>query len=97
MKVRHILGISGGKDSAALAIYLKDHAKSEMQKIPEFIGALYRYFNENPEDMPEDMQDIAKRFSVERAVCDYIAGMTDKYAVEKYESLFVPHSWNINI
>ena len=78
-------------------VYLKDHAKSEMQKIPEFIGALYRYFNENPEDMPEDMQDIAKRFSVERAVCDYIAGMTDKYAVEKYESLFVPHSWNINI
>ena len=32
-----------------------------------------------------------------QAVCDYIAGMTDKYAVEKYESIFVPHSWNINI
>ena len=51
----------------------------------------------NPDDMPKEIQDIAKRFSVERAVCDYIAGMTDKYAVEKYESIFVPHSWNINI
>ena len=68
-----------------------------MQKIPEFISALYTYFMKNPDDMPKEIQDIAKRFSVERAVCDYIAGMTDKYAVEKYESIFVPHSWNINI
>ena len=78
-------------------VYLKGHAKSEMQKIPEFISALYTYFMKNPDDMPKEIQDIAKRFSVERAVCDYIAGMTDKYAVEKYESIFVPHSWNINI
>ncbi len=78
-------------------VYLKGHAKSEVQKIPEFIGALYRYFTKNPDDMPTEMQDIAKRFSVERAVCDYIAGMTDKYAVETYENLFVPHSWNSKI
>ena len=78
-------------------VYLKDHAKSEMQKIPQFIGALYKHFTKNPDDTPKEMQDIAKRFSVERAVCDYIAGMTDKYAVEKYESLFVPHSWNSKI
>ena len=78
-------------------VYLKDHAKSEMQKIPEFIASLYRYFVKYPNEMPQEMQNIAKRFSVERAVCDYIAGMTDKYAVEKYESLFVPHSWNSKI
>ena len=78
-------------------VYLKGHAKSEMQKIPEFICSLYRYFVKDPDEMPQEMQDIAKSFSVERAVCDHIAGMTDKYAVEKYESLFVPHSWNSEI
>ena len=78
-------------------VYLKGHAKSEVQKIPEFIHSLYRYFVKNPDDMPKEMQDIAERFSVERAVCDYIAGMTDKYAVETYENLFVPHSWKSKI
>ena len=39
-------------------VYLKGHAKSEMQKIPEFISALYTYFMKNPDDMPKEIQDI---------------------------------------
>ena len=78
-------------------VYLKGHAKSETQKIPEFINSLYKYFVRNPNEMPKEMQDIAQRYSVERAVCDYISGMTDKYAIEIFNSIFVPHSWNVKI
>ena len=78
-------------------VYLKGHAKSETQKIPEFINSLYKYFVRNPNEMPIEMQDIAQRYSVERAVCDYISGMTDKYAIEIFNSIFIPHSWNVKV
>ena len=48
-----------------------------------------------PEHFPEDMRRIAEAEGYERAACDYIAGMTDHYAVELYSSLFIPHSWNV--
>ena len=39
--------------------------------------------------------DICEREGVDRAVCDYIAGMTDNYAVEKFSLAFIPVSWSI--
>ena len=35
------------------------------------------------------------REGVDRAVCDYIAGMTDRYAVYKYSELFIPATWQV--
>jgi dGTPase len=32
---------------------------------------------------------------MERTVCDYIAGMTDHYAVDKYTEIFIPTGWNV--
>ena len=60
------------------------------EKIPEFINSLYKYFVRNPNEMPIEMQDIAQRYSVERAVCDYLAGMTDRYATETFKALYIP-------
>ena len=78
-------------------VYLKGHEKNEVQKVPEFISRLYHYFRRNPDKMPEEYGRIIKNESVERAVCDYISGMTDKYAIEIFNSIFVPHSWNVKI
>ncbi len=75
-------------------VYTNSYAKSEEKKVPEFVRTLYDYFVRHPERMPEENRAIAHQFSVERAVCDYIAGMTDQYAIEKFNALFVPHSWN---
>lgn len=76
-------------------VYLKGDAKYEERKIPDFIGTMYTYFVKHPDRMPEENKKIARQFSVERAVCDYIAGMTDQYAIEIFNLLFIPHSWNI--
>lgn len=75
------------------AVYLRDYAKYEERKIPEFIGMLYNYFVKHEELIPKEYRKIAKSESKERAVCDYIAGMTDQYAVEKFNEIFVPHSF----
>ena len=40
-----------------------------------------------------DLQRIAERDGTKRAVADYIAGMTDRYALDTYTSLFIPSSW----
>ena len=76
-------------------VYSNSKAKSEDSKAQELIARLYQYFREHPKEMPVQYQNIAAQFSTERAVCDYIAGMSDDYAIWTYERLFVPRSWDV--
>ena len=62
-------------------------------KIDVIIGSLYDYFNDHPEEMPEIYKKIEKEDGTPAAVKDYIAGMTDRYALNLYDQLFVPHGW----
>ena len=48
---------------------------------------------DKPELLPENYRRIAELDGKERAVCDFVAGMTDRYAVSTFESFFVPKSW----
>lgn len=74
-------------------VYLNDSAKREEKKIPKLIEALYGYFFKHPEKMPSDILALSED-DMNRAVCDYIAGMTDHYAVELFKDIFVPKSWS---
>lgn len=74
-------------------VYLSDLARREETKVFRTVGLLYRYFNENPDKLPADFHLIAERDGVSAAVCDYIAGMTDPYAVETFTSIFIPDPW----
>ena len=76
-------------------VYSNSAAKTEEPKAIELICRLYKYFRENIGKMPPQYLTIAKRFSPDRAVCDYIAGMSDDFAIHTYEHLFVPRSWDI--
>ncbi len=76
-------------------VYSNSAAKSEDSKAKELIRRLYTYYRQHPEKMPEEYQAIARGFAPERAVCDYIAGMSDDYAIRVYEYLFVPRSWDV--
>lgn len=73
-------------------VYLNDTAKREEKKIPKLIEALYGYFYKRTNKIPSDILTLAEG-DIDRAVCDYIAGMTDKYAVELFKEIFIPHSW----
>ena len=75
-------------------VYSNPYAKSEETKVPRLIGALYDYLTK-PGSLPEDMLPIAERDGVERAACDFIAGMTDHYAVQLFEKIYVPKSWKL--
>ena len=62
--------------------------------MPFLIETLYQYL-QKPENLPEDMRFIAEQDGYERAACDYIAGMTDHYAVQLFENIYVPKSWKM--
>lgn len=79
-------------DFMYLSVYLNPHAKSEEQKVPLVIRKLYEYACD-PEHLSDDLCQIARTDGIRRAAVDYIAGMTDPYAVELFERLFVPHAW----
>ena len=76
-------------------VYSSPIAKSEEGKATDIIKYLYSYFLSNPEKMPELYKGIMEKEGIERAVCDYIAGMSDNYAINYYEELVIPKSWSV--
>lgn len=75
-------------------VYRNPVAKSEEKKGVKILQMLYAHYTEHPEELPVEYEVIARSEGPMRAACDYIAGMTDRYAVKKFEELFVPRSWS---
>lgn len=78
-------------------VYLNPVAKREEKKAIHMIQNLYQFYMENLDEIPREYQSMQGESGVnkEQMVCDYIAGMTDTYAVKKFEDYFVPKSWKI--
>ncbi len=75
-------------------LYTNSIAKEEERKVPGLLQILYEYYEKHIEEMPVEYVKLIERGEMEqRVVCDYISGMTDPYAVQKFEQLFVPKSW----
>ena len=76
-------------------VYANSKPKEEEAKAQLLLKGLYDYYMANTEQLPpEYIEGVwTRRESFSRAVCDYIAGMTDEYAIAKYEELFVPKGW----
>ena len=74
-------------------VYTNPVCKGEEARAIEMIKWLYEHFLLHPDDMPAEYKSIREKEGVERAACDYIAGMTDRYAVHTFEELFSPRSW----
>jgi dGTPase len=75
-------------------VYKNPVAKSEEKKAIAMLETLYRHFVAHPERLPDEYRTIAKQEDIDRAVCDYISGMSDRFAVGVYESFFIPRSWS---
>lgn len=76
-------------------IYVNPVAKSEESKVDGVLSALFEYYVGHPETLPKDFGGILDREGPERAAVDYISGMTDGYAMEKYGELFIPFAWTV--
>ncbi len=83
------------KDYMYKNVYVNPICKSEESKAKEMVEKLYFHFLNNPDDLPEDYLLLADRFDKETAVCDYVAGMTDKYCTNLFMDLYVPKGWHI--
>jgi len=71
-------------------IYLGDTLKVERNKAKFILQQLIKYFEENPSQMPEIYLKIAENENLQRAVADYIAGMSDDYCLSLFNKIFVP-------
>jgi len=75
-------------------VYIKSYAKTEESKAIDMIKYLYEHFTKSPDKLPTPYRELTDRFKTEQVVCDYIANMTDRYAIATFENLFIPKSWS---
>lgn len=75
------------------SVYFNPKCKSEEAKAKDMISKLYEHFVSHIELLPAQYLTLAYKYGADRAVCDYIAGMSDGFAVETFKSLFIPKSW----
>ena len=74
-------------------VYDNNIAKSEEKKAEFMLEQLFCHFIKNPGLLPVEYEIVTKSEGIERAVCDYIAGMTDRYSISAYCKFFVPKTW----
>ena len=76
-------------------VYRNPVAKAEETKAKDMLKRLFEYYVSHPEALPEDFHPQLSFDGMERTVCDYIAGMTDNYAVDKFTEIFIPMGWHV--
>ena len=74
-------------------VYRYPTARAEELKAQDMLAYLFEYFVKNPEKMPELYKKRIDVDSIERCACDFISGMTDRYATEVYTDLCIPKVW----
>lgn len=81
------------RDFMFAEVYTNSSAKKEEGKAEHVVEALYRHFWDKPEKLPEDAAARIDEEGRAAVVADYIAMMTDRYAIQLYEDIFVPRTW----
>ena len=76
-------------------VYRNPKCKSEEEKTFDMLSGMFRYYVSDPSRMPALYRRLAEEYGAETAACDYIAGMSDKYAVDSYINIFVPSAWHM--
>jgi dGTPase len=72
-------------------VYLRDEARSEQDKAVSLVRSLFAHYLDHPEEVPEEYHRAPGDLPTH--IADYIAGMTDRYALRIYEQLFLPQGW----
>ena len=76
-------------------VYTDSAAKEDDPKTHFIVHRLFEYFCQHPEDLPREWALNLREEPVERRVADYVAGMTDRYAIQVFERLYVPGAWAV--
>ena len=77
-------------------VYQNPEAKSEESKAEVLMETLYHYYLKNIDELPEEyLRLLTEGDPRERVVCDYVGAMSDRFAIAKYEEIFIPRSWHL--
>jgi dGTPase len=76
-------------------VYTDSVAKEDDPKTHFVVHKLFEYFCDHPEELPAEWARNPRNEPIERRVADYIAGMTDRYAIQVFDKLFVPGPWAV--
>ena len=74
-------------------VYTSKIVKAEEDKAIDMLIVLYQHFLKHPETMPAVYRNNIDRDGLARCVCDYVSGMTDRYAIDTYRGLYIPSGW----
>ena len=77
------------------AVYKNPVAKSEETKVLGLMEGLFKYYFENTSKLPQEYITICEKEGINRAVADYVAGMTDHYATTVYSNIYIPKFWTL--
>jgi dGTPase len=77
-------------------VYVGSEAKKEEAKAKNVVQYLYFHFTRHPEALPPEQLKKVDEMGVERVVCDYIAGMTDHFAIAQFSRLFIPRAFPVS-
>lgn len=77
-------------------VYQNPEAKSEESKAETLMETLYQYYLKHIDDLPEEyLKFLSEGEPRERVVCDYVGAMSDRFAIAKYEEIYIPKSWHL--
>lgn len=77
-------------------VYTNPAAKGEEGKAEMLVEILYEYYRKNKDALPSEMLLLLDRGEpLERVVCDHISAMTDRFAIARFEEIYIPASWHI--
>lgn len=76
-------------------VYYSPKVNSEKEKARYILEYLYNHYIVKPEKMPRQYRRLADDYGTERAVCDFISGMTDDYAVEIFKDMCLPRQFKM--
>jgi dGTPase len=79
------------------SVYTNPKAKSQEEQAIRLVKHLYEYYMENLDQLPNEYHIVIEKLNEPpyQVVCDYIAGMTDRFAVAKYKELMIPSAWSV--
>ena len=79
-------------------VYENKVPKAEEGRAQQLLVFLYQYYLKHTQELPEEylLMIRERKEPKERVVCDYIAGMSDSYSIDKFEELFIPKSWKVH-
>lgn len=100
--MKPMISLSASKEEAFLAlrrfmfdnVYYNQEAKREEIRAAHIVEALYNYFLEHPKEMPQERYGDYISGEKNESVKDYVASMSDRYAVNLYKDLFIPKFWH---